>query len=565
MFEKYEGWLYWLAFLIAIGMRMIQLGAKPLTDSEAQIAIQALHIAQGREVLIGTQPLYVLFTSVLFLLTEATNFMARLIPAFVGSLFVFAPRYFRAVFKTVPCVIISFLIAFDPGLVALSRQVGGSMLAVTFFLFAWGMWRNERSIPAGIFSGLALLSGPSIWIGLLILIVTLIILFGFQTNQTTISELRPYLTALGASLIIAGTLFLTHPEGLSAIFTSFVAFLDGWTSPSTFTPDRIFLTMLFYEPLILILAIFALIRGIRTKSERISRLGVWFGISFMIAVFFRQPSELAWAIIPLLILAGQELSRAFDIYPEERVEISIVAGGILFVVLYTWFIFSGIALNPYQQINATTIPFFGRVITIPIGLPYLSLLILIILLLFCVGLVAIGWSQRTARFGLTWSLSVFFIFYSFAASWGASGLRTPGGVELWQQDQPPVQADLLMSSIEEVSLMSRGHITSEPVAVLGINSPALEWALRDHGVQMISVLDPLEAPPIVITPFMNELGLPSAYRGQDFTWREPPAWNVLQWPDWARWIVFRQLPRETETIILWVRDDLFPDSRETIQ
>src|SRR5512134_178074 len=92
---KNEGWLYWLAFLIALGFRLIQLGANPLTDSEAQFALQALHIAQGENSLLGPQPAYILFTSILFLVIESTNFMARFIPAFVGSVLVFAPYYFR--------------------------------------------------------------------------------------------------------------------------------------------------------------------------------------------------------------------------------------------------------------------------------------------------------------------------------------------------------------------------------------------------------------------------------------------------------------------------------------
>ena len=54
----------------------------------------------------------------------------------------------------------------------------------------------------------------------------------------------------------------------------------------------------------------------------------------------------------------------------------------------------------------------------------------------------------------------------------------------------------------------------------------------------------------------------SAYRGQDFTWRQGPIWTNIQNPDRLRWFVFRQLPLENETIILWARDDLFPDARE---
>jgi hypothetical protein len=103
------------------------------------------------------------------------------------------------------------------------------------------------------------------------------------------------------------------------------------------------------------------------------------------------------------------------------------------------------------------------------------------------------------------------------------------------------------------------------VTLIGIDSPALEWALRNHNVETVSALDPLNAPPIVVTPMMDELGLPSAYRGQDFIWRQPPLWDAIQLPDWIRWLVYRQLPRDTETIILWARDDLFPDAREAAQ
>jgi hypothetical protein len=61
---------------------------------------------------------------------------------------------------------------------------------------------------------------------------------------------------------------------------------------------------------------------------------------------------------------------------------------------------------------------------------------------------------------------------------------------------------------------------------------------------------------------MEGPGLPSAYRGQDFTWRQRPQWEILQGGDWLKWFVFRQLPLENETVILWARDDLFPDARE---
>ena len=270
-------------------------------------------------------------------------------------------------------------------------------------------------------------------------------------------------------------------------------------------------------------------------------------------------------IIPLLTLAARELSHSFDIYPEERVEISVVAGGIMILLMYIGFTVSNIGLNPYSELGSTTMPISGRLLDLPIGPRYVILIGAMLILVVCINLVAFGWSLRTARLGTVWSFSLFLGIYTLAATWGTSGQRTPNGIELWLPDQPPVQADLLMKSVNDISLFSRGQIESQPVTVMGIDSPALEWALRNHDVTIVNVLDPLNAPPIIITPLMNELGLPSAYRGQDFTWRQPPVWDAVQAPDWIKWLVYRQLPGETETIILWARDDLFPDARENTQ
>jgi hypothetical protein len=568
---KNEGWLYWLAFLLAIGFRFIQLGASPLTDSEANLALQALHIAQGRSPLLDPQPAYILFTSILFAIIESTNFMARFAPALVGSTLVFIPYLFREKLNPRPALILAFLLAFDPGLVALSRQASGTILAVTFFPFAWGMWINRRAIPAGIFAGLALLSGPSIWAGLLPL--GLIWLFQRITEpkesadeseitdrQLQITELRSALITLILTLLFGGTLFFLSPNGLSAWLSSLPEYLAGWVSPSVITPGRMLLVFFAYEPLGIFIAALSIIRGYRTKSNQINWLSLWLALSLLLAVFYRQPAELVWAIIPLLSLAALELSRSMKVRPEERVEVGVVVIAVLILLIYIWFNISNIAVNPYAQIPAV-MPIFGEVQNPRYIILYGASAILIV----CLMMVGFGWSPRTARLGAVWSFTIFFSLYSLAAAWGASGLRNPTGVELWSPDPKPLHADLLLDSVNDISEFSLGHIYSQPVTIVGIDSPALEWTLRNRPVEVVSALDPQVAPPLVITPPMDDLGLPSAYRGQDFIWRQTPLWNQIRNPDWWSWLVYRQLPRENETIILWARDDLFPDARENAQ
>jgi hypothetical protein len=585
--RRNEGWLYWLAFLIALGFRFIQLGASPLTDSEATLALQALHIAQGKAPLLSSQPGYILLTSTLFAVIKNTNFIARFIPALAGSVLVFTPYFFREKIKPHPALILAFFFAIDPGLVALSRQASGTMMAVTSLLFAWAMLRERRAIPAGIFAGLALLSGPSLWAGLLALGLTWLFLQGMEARLTSNDEstdadqslitnsqlpryqlpnieLRPALISLLVTILLGSTLFFLSPNGLSAWLSALPDYLRGWVSPSAMTPARMLLAFVAYEPLGIFLAIFSLIRGYRTKGRRILRLSVWLGVSLLIAIFYRQTSELVWVIIPLLALGAMELSRAFNVFAEERVEVGIVVLALTILLVYIWFDISKIGLDPQGQLSATTLPLFGRNVQIG-GAPYVVLLGAILIIILCISFVAFGWSARTAWLGTTWAFVLFLGAYSLGAAWGTSGLRAQNGVEFWRPNQPPVQADLLLSTVHDISEFSVGHAQSQPVTVMGIDSPALEWVLRDHQVEMVSALDSQAAPPIVVTPMMDNLGLPAAYRGQDFTWRQNPQWEVVTVPDWIRWLVFRQLPRENETIILWARDDLFPDARETSQ
>lgn len=582
---KYEGWLYGLAFLIALGFRLVQLGAAPLSDSEASLALQALQIAEGERPLLAPQPGYILLTSILFAVTEGANFMARLVPALAGSILVFVPALFRGLLKPRPALILAFLFAIDPGLVALSRTAGGTILAVTFTLLAWGLWNQRRLVPAGIFAGLALLSGPSVWMGLLILALTWLFIQGLEARPAnppspisnpsdsedhipsrppqllfTNYQLRPLLLAIVTTLILVGTLFFLVPNGLSAWVASLPAYLSGWVTASATTPGRTLFTFLVYEPLGIFFAVLALIRGYRTGSRRIIRLSLGLGVALLLGIFYRQPGELLWAVIPLLALAAREISHSFNVFAAERIEVGVVATALLILLAYIWFDIAAIGLDPFNQF-AAAVPVIGSIQNPRYAILYGALGILVLCILF----VALGWSARIAWLGSAWAFLIFLTVYSLGAAWGGSGLRNPNGVELWNPDPKPGQADLLIESVRDVSEMSLGHDLSQPVTILGVDSPALEWLLRYHPVELVSTFDPQNAPPIIITPPIDALSLPAAYRGQDFTWRQRVQYESMQRPEWWRWLVNRQLPRENETIILWARDDLFPDARQNLQ
>src|SRR5258706_7993474 len=136
---KYEGWLYGLAFLLALGLRLIGLGAMSLNDAEASLALQALHLAQGLRPALGPHPAYILFTMPLFFLYGGgTNFLARVFPALVGSALVFPPFLFADRLKPRPSPLLAIFIALHPRLTAISPQARRPILAITFLVVALG-------------------------------------------------------------------------------------------------------------------------------------------------------------------------------------------------------------------------------------------------------------------------------------------------------------------------------------------------------------------------------------------------------------------------------------------
>ncbi|MBC7877545.1 MAG: hypothetical protein H7Y59_10275 [Anaerolineales bacterium] len=577
---KNEGWLYLLAFLIALGLRFIQLGSMPLTDVEAEPALQALHLAQGLRPTLSPHPFYILSTSILFFLYGAgTDFLARLISAFAGSVLVFAPLLFERI-KPRPGLILAFFIALDPGLTALSRQVASPILAITFLIFAWGFFSRNKPSLAGFFAALALLSGPSIWTGILGLGITWAINQGLQlrrsskpatdletisTDSTTTdyashipyheSPITDYRTTLRSALlpfiitfITAGTLFFIAPNGISAALASIPAFINSWLITSDVPPNRLFLSLLVYQPLTFLLALLVIIRGWRRGSTLIIPLSIWFLVSLLLAVFIpsRQVTDLAWVLVPLCVLAALELVRNVDILPEERNEV----GGVIFLTAFIW-VFAWLDFSGMVWIPSDTREYVTR---------YWLFIGALFLLVLSLLLVAAGWSMRIARLGGVLGLALALGVLGFGGTLGSAGLRGLAFPELWWSPSIPMQAHLLESTVRDLSEWGTGDDFSAPVIIVGLDSPALEWTLRAHHVSVVEALDISTSPSLVVTSIQTDPVLVSAYRGQDFNWRQTPMWNETLPNDWIRWITLREMPQSGETIILWARDDLFIDS-----
>jgi hypothetical protein len=551
---KREGWLYGLAFLLALGLRLFRLGALPLTDAEAQWALQAWQLAHGKHPLLGSQVVYLLPSAFFFFVFGSSNFFARLLPALSGSALVWLPWLFRRQVKPRPALILAFALAVEPGLLALSRQAGSPILAVTFLLFAWGFWEQNKPRLAGIFAALALLSGAALWAGVLGLFITWAIRQGVEARRAEESPEGPAAKRLAWAeawksglpvLILAASLFFLSPNGLSAWLNALPEYLRGWNRPTDVGALRLFLALLIYQPLALVFAALAIVRGWRRSGGRILRLTLWLLVALALAIFYpaHQVSDLAWPLLPLWALAALGVAPYVRLERVSRREAAGVAAFTVFLLLFAWLDLTGLLWTPVPSPQAS--------------LRWVLLIGALLLLLVSLLLIAAGWSGQIARYGAAWGTLAVLGLYTLSAAWNAAELRQPSAAELWTPGARPLQADLLIQSVNDLSDWNQGHRFALPVTINRVDSPALQWLLRDHAVEVVEQVVPAATPALLITPAQVNPGLEAPYRGQDFLWRMQVDWEVLQPLDWLRWVALRSLPVSGETILLWARQDVF--------
>jgi hypothetical protein len=275
---------------------------------------------------------------------------------------------------------------------------------------------------------------------------------------------------------------------------------------------------------------------------------MWMLVAFLVAFLnpSHQVADLAWMLIPMWTLASLEMARALNVPREDRREV-MGAVALSFLLL----VFMGMNFLALRRPGLA-----GDQTQLRLWLLVGSFVLLTVSLL----LVAVGWSPRVARQGAIWGLAAFFGLYSMAMLMAASGHRqTQNGAEMW----PPVaklpMADLLLRTVQEQSKWSGMDANEQPVLIAGFDSPALHWLLRDRPVEVRSGAGTDLNPPMVIGQDAQDPALTSAYRGQSFVWRSTPAWWSLFRIE--EWLPFHEITHESETLILWVRNDLFPDGQ----
>jgi hypothetical protein len=554
-----ENFLYLFAFILALCLRIYSLGSLPLSEHEATLALQALHLSHNVPTEIASTNLLVVWMGGLFFFFGSSEALARLIPGLVGSILVLSPYFFKNKLGKFSAVILAFALALEPGLVALSRQVDGTILAITFSVLALACLVNFHYIWAGLLIGLALMSGPSLWPGW----VAIALAVGWVYLPINKKEFKPDwfiffprertaavkmgLMVLG-TLFLGGSLFFLVPAGTGAFAGSFPEYIKGYVNPNG-TPLLLILASLgVYQLLALFLAPAEIWRGWQKHDSLTNFLFRWFIFALILAVIYpnRTVSDLAWCLLPLWGLAARSAERMLRLDDlEDRLPTLGQALLTIILLVFGWFGLTALA-NPIQG-NAD------------MQLRLAAVAGAIILLACSMILITWGWSFQVMRKGFSLGLAVFLLIILVSNSVHSTGLGGKPAEEMWLTEGTLQSEDLLVKTVNDISEWRIGRTGGLEVVIVKFPSKALEWALRKlDSVQFVETLPPQTNPAMVITHGQQEISLSSSYRGQSLGWTENTPWTLLDPLGWLKWLAYRETPTETDSLILWVRSDLFP-------
>ncbi|MCI0519221.1 MAG: hypothetical protein L0Z70_03080 [Chloroflexi bacterium] len=552
--------LYLAVFALALAARLLNLGLTPLLDGEAALAWQAMNLLKDAPSPLLPHPAYLSLSGLSFAFFGATDFMARLWPALMGSLLALIPVAFRGYLGRFPALLLALGLALDPGLAAVSRLVGGPALALSFTLLALGLANAGKSAAAGVAAGLALLSGPGVIPGWLGLGLAWALDAWLARREETFQQMaiqvnwRTFFIAGGSALLLGGTCFMLSPRGLGAWAAGLPAYFSGWLTPSGVPALRLLGALAIYQPLALIFGLAGALRA-WLKFDRFNRLlSVWFTLALLLALLYpaRQTADLIWAIVPLWALAAGELARSFAPAGEKSV-IPWVQGAL--VVILLTLIWTNVAVLSRGGITQQDIYLRLGVIFGAAALAAVS-----------AALVGLGWSWAYVRLALSWAVFAALGLYGVSALWASTQPELTRRFELWRPTPLTADADLLVDTIADLSAWQTGEDHSIDIAV-AVNSPALRWALRDYPraafMENGLILGGGASPSLAITRQDDaQPALSAAYRGQDFAWRAYPAWETPLPPNFFFWLTLHQAPLMNEQVILWARADLFPGGLE---
>ena len=570
-------WLFAVVIAIAIALHLPSLNTPLLDDREARHGFAAVELAARRPAPSGLadSAAYAALSAMVFSIAGASTASARFLPAIAGVLLAGSVLILRQRLGSTLTLGAAVLLALSPASAALSRTADGAILGGLGFgllvALLYGPQSGKRSWLTGGVMGWMVAAGPVGLGGILVVLAASAaehLLAGRWRGAAGRShawqQLGQAARAPGfwVGSVVAGvtaSTTLIFPGGVGTLGQGLAVWGRSFAFAGPTGLGQALLLVIGYETLALAFAVAA--ARVFLKSPD---LGLFIPLLAVTALvyFFARPGRLAGdallVVIPLAIMAAVGLREVLTLLSPETLNGVIVLEMALIL---------GLGVFAYQSLTAYAVqpdvPTYG---TLRLALGGVAILGIFLV----AGLFATGWSGNVAGAvgGLGVGLAAMLLVGELSAVWGVSFSRRANGNELWWESSSPRELNLLVASVEEISV----HVTGTPneVAVIlqGERHTALGWAFKDFiHLQFVDQPSRLSDPMVYIAPLLGDAGseampeLAANYAGQGLTVRERRAWHGLP-PEPIGWWLYRMGPVTRDRVILWAREDVqFPPAQ----
>lgn len=561
-----------IVLLLAWLPRMLDLGARPLDNSEA---VQALNAAQltpdpapywpGEQETISSSPLYEWLTAAVFQIVGSGEAEARFVPALAGLLLAVVPLTFRGRLSRLTLLLGSLFIALSPVAINLSRTSSGMMLGALFLaasvVAAAQPARQENPdrkwILTAVLLGAALASGAGVINGLLSLGLAYLLARWLVPQAARSEAVRDgwrefmryfWLTPLTAVLL--ATAMGMYRFGLAGLGESIVIWLQGWIPFGQLSALGFLVAGISYEPFILFTGIAGAVLVWRRSSSTGKLLTLWALGAFLAGLVYpgRSAQDWIWIVLPLSFVSAEGITILLTrLVERERwlqvvalVSISLVLLGAALITLIGY-------VNGYLQQMLIGDNYL-------IGLALFAMLLLLSSVFVLFGL---GWSWDIVWDGAGITLVLVTVALSLSAAWNLANDPGLGFRTLWASNSPTENGVYLQSTLENASLALTGSATAAPVFFQGDPDPALVWRVRAYPRYEPSDGPDSAAPPILIAPQGAGLSIYGAeYFGQDFALNLERGWFGMLPPDLLRWSLTHSAPTGSTGWVVFIRADI---------
>lgn len=565
---RIEVLFYLLLAIVATWMRLARLDWPPLNDAEAVRALSALEGTSDEVSLWSaggassySSPAYQLLTRIVFLAVGPSDAAARFVPALFGLALIFVPLFFRRQIGLGRALATAWLLGLSPTLLAASRTASGTTIAAFGILIAVGLAISpdikSRGIWITVALGLTLSTGAQAVTALIGLGIAAIVarLQEASSDAEDIDEMRAsgsgrllWFIPLVALAIAAG--FGTYLKGISGLFDSIASWVTGWVGGGGISQLSLWAMLPAYEPLILILGIGgAVVVWLRQETWGFAAIS-WTAVAMVLASFYsaRQPSDIIWAIVPLILLAGEALARLVEQWIETRVDIAIIglACMILIVATYGYFQLSAYSAGSYID------PASSRMVL-------LFVFSSIALLVAGVLLFGMGWSWGLAWRGATATIFALLLAMSLSAAVRLTFTDSAAsGRDLWRPQSNTAGLSMLVNTLQNLSVAQTGHPDFLEFEVGQDVTPGLAWALRDFGeATRLGLMDRASASVVLVPEYAALSGLTDQYVAQIIVISERWGWTGALPSDMIAWWIHGEAPALGERWLLFVDPEAF--------